>query len=97
MYFNRLTHMYVKEKDATAPPEYYTEVTCSVTDNFIETWVTGYNQELSIAYADDTLKNQLVDSLRESMTETNGIKLLWLRRISLPKEYYDILEKEVKN
>ena len=97
MYFNRLTHTYVKEKDTTAPPGYYTEVLCSESDKFIETWVTGYNQELSIAYTDDTLENQLVDSLRKSMTEANGIKLLWLRRISIPKEYYDVLEEEVKN
>lgn len=96
MYYNKLTHTYVKEKDETAPPEYYTEVYCSEGDKFIETWVTGPNQELSIAYTYDTLENNLVDSLRKSMTEANGIKLLWLRRISIPKEYYDALEKENK-
>lgn len=96
MYFDRFAHKYVKEKDESNPPERYTEVLCSETGNFIETWVTGYNQELSIAYTDDTLENQLVDSLRKSMTEANRIKLLWLRRISIPKEYYDVLEEEVE-
>lgn len=96
MYFDRFTHKYVKEKDESNPPERYTKVLCSETDKFIETWVTGYNQELSIAYTDDTIENNLVRSLRESMTEANGIKLLWLRRISIPKNYYDVLEEEVE-
>lgn len=96
MYFDRFTDKYVKEKDTTAPPERYTKILCSETDTFIETWVTGYNQELSIAYTDDTRKNNLVDSLRKNMAEANGIKLLWLRYISIPKEYYDLLEKEVE-
>ena len=97
MYFDRFTDRYVKEKDESNPPERYTKVLCSETGIFTETWVTGYNQELSIAYTEDTWRYNLVDSLRKNMAEANRIKLLWLRHISIPKEYYDVLEKEIEN